>query len=215
MDKPLVKREPDYEDMDYIMHPSSQHKPSSLGGSHDFIPRDLRLENDIADNAVDPSSQHRPSLLGVSQNDFIHRDLKRKDDIADNEKGADDSAEANRHAIQKAKSLSFGSFVYEGMKEKGKDSGTDLLVPYHNFRLRGILEELTSQHRWKECAGVLSVLLKGSVNDNYYLRHQFKYWAALETLKQIEGAQGNEKNFINLLGLCEAKQPDPKRAINK
>jgi hypothetical protein len=92
------------------------------------------------------------------------------DGEANNEEYA---AGARRLALQKARSLAFGSFNINGMY---KDSATYTLTIYHNYRLRGILAELLSQHRWKESAGVLNVLLKASVKDKYFFRHQYKYW---------------------------------------
>lgn len=127
--------------------------------------------------------------------------------------GEDDAAEARRLALQKASSLAFGSFFFNG---KYKDSATDRLVTYHNYRLRSILAELLSQHRWKESAGVLSVLLKASVKDNYFFRHQYKYWAAMEVLRQLEGfVQENVSKYKRIYLLLKSKQPAPKRAINK
>ncbi|XP_057819648.2 uncharacterized protein LOC131032643 isoform X1 [Cryptomeria japonica] len=175
----------------------------------------LEVDFEDMDYAIDSSSQHGVSLLRNSQSLYTPRDLDLDEHIADNEEDGYDPPEANRFALDKAKSLSFETSIIEGKKNQGKDSGTDYLIPYHNHRLRGILEELSSQHRWKECAGVLSALLKGMVHDIYFFRHQFKYWAAMETLRQIDSNQGNERKFNHLFELLWKKQPDPKHAINK
>eukprot|EP01018_Ginkgo_biloba_P031256 Gb_18239 [translate_table: standard] len=134
-----------------------------------------------------------------------------------NDEGSKDAAfgDASKLYLQKGRSLAFGYSIYKGTKGQGKDSGTDLLIPYHNYRLRCVLAELISQHRWKESTGVLSVLLTGSVRDNYFFRHQCKYWAAMEVLRQVEGVQGNAMRFKRIYGLLKNKQPAPKRSINK
>ncbi|KAF8402415.1 hypothetical protein HHK36_013370 [Tetracentron sinense] len=61
----------------------------------------------------------------------------------------------------------------------------------HRGRLRRLLNKLVRQHNWKEASGILSVLLKGTCNENSPVNNRRKYWVTMELLKQTE------RNHIN------------------
>lgn len=236
MDTQFIKSEAEYEDQYYYSLGASSQPQSFMGNSgNGYIEGEEALDTLKFEYGIETSSGNGyiegeealdtlkleygietssgiENIEGKETPDTLNFEcgIETRDGEGNNE---EDAAEARRLALQKARSLSFGSFT---CNNKYKDSANDKLTMHHNHRLRGILAELLSQHRWKESAGVLSVLLKASVKDNYFFRHQYKYWAAMEVLRQLEGfVQQNAITYKRIYLLLKSKQPAPKRAINK
>ncbi|CAN6463369.1 unnamed protein product [Victoria cruziana] len=61
----------------------------------------------------------------------------------------------------------------------------------HKCRLRRLLKKMMREQNWKEAAGVLSTLLKGTCRDLLSLKSRRKYWASLELLRRIGFSSGN------------------------
>lgn len=68
----------------------------------------------------------------------------------------------------------------------------------HRARLRYLLRRLINQHHWAAASGVLSVYLKGTLNDTSPFRNRLKFWALLELLKHVGNLSINPTRIKNL-----------------
>ncbi|XP_010260398.1 PREDICTED: uncharacterized protein LOC104599522 [Nelumbo nucifera] len=57
----------------------------------------------------------------------------------------------------------------------------------HRIRLSHFLLKLLRQHQWKEASGILSVLMKGTLNERSPMKNRMKYTVAMELLNQMSG----------------------------
>ncbi|KAL2493585.1 hypothetical protein Fot_37342 [Forsythia ovata] len=83
--------------------------------------------------------------------------------------------------------------------------GDETLQSIHRKKLRQLLKKLIQRHNWAEASGVLSVLLKGTGQDQSLSRNRFKYWAALELLNYIRGETINPRKIQNVYELWMQK----------
>ncbi|KAL5132504.1 hypothetical protein HKD37_12G035161 [Glycine soja] len=75
----------------------------------------------------------------------------------------------------------------------------------HRARLRYLLRRLVSQHHWVAASGVLSVYLKGTLDDTSPYRNRLKFWVLLELLKHVENHSINPTRIKNLYDIWSKK----------
>ncbi|WJX68513.1 hypothetical protein P8452_52873 [Trifolium repens] len=75
----------------------------------------------------------------------------------------------------------------------------------HRRRLHYLLRKLVNQHDWVGASGVMSVYLKGTVNDTSPLKNRFKFWVLLELLKHVEDHSRNSTRIRNLYDIWAKK----------
>ncbi|GAA0171926.1 hypothetical protein LIER_25852 [Lithospermum erythrorhizon] len=85
-----------------------------------------------------------------------------------------------------------------------KNQGVSIMFEYKR-RLRRLLKKLIRRHNWVDAAGVLGVLLKATTRDKSSRHNRFKYWAAMEILKQIKGGNIRSKKIQNVYDLWMKK----------
>uniref|UniRef100_A0A3Q7XHK2 Uncharacterized protein LOC101507338 n=2 Tax=Cicer arietinum TaxID=3827 RepID=A0A3Q7XHK2_CICAR len=73
----------------------------------------------------------------------------------------------------------------------------------HRRRLRYLLRRFVNQHDWVGASGVLSVYLKGTVNDTSPLKNRFKFWVLLELLKHVENHSISSINSTRIRNLYD------------
>ncbi|KEH38654.1 hypothetical protein MTR_2g078390 [Medicago truncatula] len=75
----------------------------------------------------------------------------------------------------------------------------------HRRRLQYLLRRLVNQHDWVSASGVLSVYLKGTVNDASPNNNRFKFWGLLELIKHVKNYYMNPTRITNLYDIWSKK----------
>ncbi|XP_009615959.1 uncharacterized protein [Nicotiana tomentosiformis] len=75
----------------------------------------------------------------------------------------------------------------------------------HRRRLRRLLQKLMRHHKWAEASGVLSVLLKGTVQEKALLKTRTKFTATLELIEHIKGDTMSTRRIQNIYELWMKK----------
>ncbi|GAU29662.1 hypothetical protein TSUD_53140 [Trifolium subterraneum] len=82
---------------------------------------------------------------------------------------------------------------------------TKSLRAEHRKRLHYLVRKLVNRHDWVGASGVMSVYLKGTVNDTSPLKNRFKFWVLLELLKHLENHSMNSTRIRNLYDIWAKK----------
>lgn len=75
----------------------------------------------------------------------------------------------------------------------------------HRRRLQYLLRRLVNQQDWVAASGVLSVYLKGTVNDASPNNNRFKFWVLLELIKHVKNYYMNPTRITNLYDIWSKK----------
>ncbi|XP_014498820.1 uncharacterized protein LOC106759939 [Vigna radiata var. radiata] len=75
----------------------------------------------------------------------------------------------------------------------------------HRMRLRYLLRRLVNQHQWVEASGVLSVYMKGTLNETSPLRNRLKFWVLMELLNRVKNNSTNPTRIKNLYDIWSKK----------